>query len=311
MSDFEQFKQQTFRAASYAGILYPAEGVLIQSALQALGLIQNPKVKTHCVFIPHGSWYITGNALSLGYKSLIEIDDSVKEENTRTISKVVLLGKRHHSHEKGLFLSESDYFETPIGNLMIDKQINEELISCNTLFELNDIPHLQEDMTEPHFPFIKFLFPEASFIPLLIGGFELNTMSSLASALHVVFEPILEETLFIISSNLAHHADFQNSQKQAERFIGLVKEKNGTKLLCNFHEEKISACGTSAMAAMLESGLLEKNICTRIPRSDGHLIDVDNEIIHYAALKFSPKADSAEPFIDRRRGDRRAKTEGQ
>ncbi len=307
MSDFEQFKQQTFRAASFRGIFYPAEGILVQSAFQALGLIQNPKVKALCVFVPHGSWYITGNALSLGYKSLIERDENAKETNTRTISKVVLLGKWHHSDERGLFLAEFDYFETPIGNLMIDKKINKELISCNTLFELNDIPHLQEDMAESHFPFIKFLFPEASFIPLLIGGFELNTMSSLASALHIVFEPILEETLFIVSSNLSHHADFQTSQNQSERFIGLVKEKNGAELLHNYHEGNVSACGTTAMAAMLESGLLEEDICTQIPHSGGHLIDVDNKIVHYAALNFSPKVDSAEPFVDRRRGDRRAK----
>lgn len=287
MSASEHFEPLPFRAASLAGFFYPNEDFLIRSALQAFGLMPNPKIKTHCIFAPHGSWYIMGTSLASAYKSLIENDESKTSAKKRDISKVVLLSRRHNSNEDGIFLSESDYFETPVGNLMIDKAVNEALMSCNTLFELNDIPHLREDMTEPHFPFIKFLFPKASFIPLLAGGFSMKTMNSLAGALHIVFEPILNETLFIISSNSAGNADPKAAQIQFDRFTALVKEKNGTKLLRNFHNEKISACGTLIMAAMLESGLLDTCTVTEIPHSEGSVLDVDKKTVHFAAFNFS------------------------
>jgi AmmeMemoRadiSam system protein B len=287
MPDFTNHEQHTFRVASLAGIFYPNEDVLIRSALQSFGLIQNPNINTRCIFAPHGSWYITGNALSAAYKSLIQNDENPQSEHKHTISKVVLLGRRHNFDDPGLYLSESDYFETPVGNLMIDKSVNEALISCDTLFELNDIPHLSEDATETHFPFIKFLFPEASFIPILTGGFLEKTMNILAGALKTVFKPMLEETLFIISSNSGVNIDRRVSKMQSEKFIALVKEKNGTELLRNYHEHNISACGTLAMAAMLKSGLLDQSKYTQIPYSDGSIIDIDDKTVHYTALNFS------------------------
>jgi AmmeMemoRadiSam system protein B len=305
MSDIEHLGQQRFRSTSLAGLFYPDEDMIIRSAFQSFGLIENPKTNTHCIFAPHGSWYMTGNALALAYKSLIEIDENPEKSKKRQISKVVLLGRRHNSDEDGIYLSESDYFETPVGNLIIDKEINEELMSCNTIFELNDIPHLQEEITETHFPFVKVLFPEASFIPVLIGGYDSKTMSSLASALHIVFEPIIDETLFIISSNSAIHADPEVSKKQSEKFNALIKKKGGTELLRNLHEEHISACGTLAMAAMLESGLLDGCAVTQIPHSDGSLLDIDNKTVYYTSINFSQKAAAADKFVDRRQSDRR------
>ncbi|MDR2901288.1 MAG: AmmeMemoRadiSam system protein B [Treponema sp.] len=304
MLDIENLEHQTYRAASLAGLFYPDEGILVQSVLQSFGLIQNPRINTHCVFLPHGSWHVMGNPLSLAYNSLINRDENPKSKGL--ISRVVMLGRRHHADDAGIFLSESDYFETPIGDLKIDKKINESLLSCNTLFELNDIPHLQEDINESHFPFVKYMFPEASFIPVLIGGFEQKTMTSLAKALKVVFEPILDDTLFVVVSNSSNHADAQIAKTQSEKFISLVREKNGAELLRNFHEGSISACGSLAMAALLESGLLENTAMSQIFKANGSLLDVDNKTVYYSALNFPKKPDSLEPFVERRnREDRR------
>lgn len=307
MSDFEDLEHHAFRAASLAGIFYPDEDIIVRSILQSFGLMHNPKTNTRCILAPHGSWHLLGNILALAYKSLSEIDGNPKPAQKHGISKVVLLGRRHHIDDAGIFLSESDYFETPIGNLMIDKQVNEELMSCNTLFELNDIPHLQEERMETHFPFIKYLFPEASFIPILIGGTDINTMNSLASALHIVFEPMINETLFIISSDSAHHANPDIAQIQSEKFIALVKEKNGAELMRNFHEGNINAYGITAIAAMLESGLLDKYTLTQIPHSDGYLLDLDQKTVHYTVLNFSEEAAPFKPFLDRRTRDRRVR----
>jgi AmmeMemoRadiSam system protein B len=312
MLDFENIDHQTFRAASLAGIFYPDEDIIVRSVLQSFGLIQNPGIDSHCILLPHGSWHVLGNTLAAAYKSLIDFDTNPDSMHKARISKVVMLGRRHNSDEAGIFLSESDYFQSPIGNLVIDKKINQELMSCNTLFELNDIPHLREDVMETHFPFIKYMFPDASFIPILIGGFEQKTMNSLASALNVVFGPILNETLFIITSNSSAHIDPQISKTQFEKFIALVKQGKGEELLRNYQEKNISCCGTLAIAAMLESGLLGNSIIAQVPHSDGSILDVDGKTVYYTALNFSQKTGSAAPFVerrqreDRRRGDRRA-----
>ncbi len=287
MSDFEDLEHHKYRAVSLAGIFYPGEDIFVRTVLDSFGLIQNPVINALCILAPHGNWNLMGNSIALAYKSLTEAHANNNTVNRRCISKVVLLGSIHSTDEEGLFISESDYFETPIGNLMIDKRINEELMSCNTLFELNDIPHLRENTTEAHFPFIKFIFPEASFIPLLVGGSKLKTMTSLASALKIVFEPIIRETLFIISSNSSLQVNPEISRMQSEEFTSLVKGKRGVELLHRLHEGRVTACGTVPMAALLESGLLNKSVVTQVPNSGGSILDVDKKTIYFNALNFS------------------------
>jgi AmmeMemoRadiSam system protein B len=130
-------------------------------------------------------------------------------------------------------------------------------------------------------------------------------MNSLASALNIVFEPIIDETLFVISSNSSNHADSRVSKMQFERFKSLVQEKNGIKLLDDYKANNMSACGIVSIAAMLESGLLDKSAAVQVPYSDASIIDVDGKTVCFTALNFSEKADPLESFMDRRQGDRR------
>ena len=284
MSDFDDLvEHKRYRAAALAGIFYPHEEMFVNSVLRSFGLSQNPEVGAACIFAPHGNWNILGNSIASAYKSLA----GTRDAPGHTVSRVVLLGSIHCTRDEGLFVSESDYFETPLGNLTVDKYVNEELMSCNTLFELNDIPHLRENTAEVHFPFIKFLFPQATFVPLLVGGSKAGTISALASALRIVFEPVMDETLFIISSNLSSHLDPDTSRVQSEEFTSLINRKDNYGIIQGIHNGRITACGAALAGALLESGLLDNTDVTRIENSGGSVLDEDEKTIFYAALNFS------------------------
>jgi AmmeMemoRadiSam system protein B len=44
----------------------------------------------------------------------------------------------------------------PLGDLPVDRESGEELASCSTIFEINDMPHLREFSIEVLLPFAKY-----------------------------------------------------------------------------------------------------------------------------------------------------------
>jgi AmmeMemoRadiSam system protein B len=199
---------------------------------------------------------------------------------------VVLLGSVHDGAGEGLYLSDSQYFETPLGNLTVDQNLGAELASCSTLFEINDIPHLREHSLEVLLPFVRFCFPGARIIPLLMGVPRPSLVSALARALRIVFEPLLENTLFVISANLSKNHDGDLSRRQAEECIRLLQENDLPGFNAGIYNGALSICSGAMAAALLESGLL-RGASPRLVSGPLVQTRADNDmIVHYGGLVF-------------------------
>jgi AmmeMemoRadiSam system protein B len=269
----KEFREGKIRSMLMAGIFYPDEAAQVRSELRSLGM-DDQEGEGVALIVPHGAWSICGKII---VKALTQ---SIKTG----IKWIVLLGAIHHSNKKGLFLSESDCFETPLGPLPVDRKFSEALASCSTLFELNDIPHLEEPVLESVLPCLKYRFPKASLIPLLMGGKEYRHISALAKALWVMFEPVLDETLFILSSNASLRADKSGAKKQAETFLSLLKTGDSQKIIEAAGKQELSACGASLAAALFESGLFSGRRTKIISSRPGHLREQSGDYIYYAGV---------------------------
>jgi AmmeMemoRadiSam system protein B len=140
---------------------------------------------------------------------------------------------------------------------LVDLRLCAELASCCTLFEVNDIPHLQEHTIEVLLPFIKFCFPGAAIIPILMGGSRAAMISGLSRALRIVFEPIRESTLFVIPSSLSKNKDEAASEAQAAACVRFLEAGDIPRFTAGVADGSLSMCGGPALTALFESGLLD------------------------------------------------------
>jgi AmmeMemoRadiSam system protein B len=242
------------RSPVVAGLFYPEEKEEIEVQLGALGLKSGAGGNAAAIIAPHGAWELSGAVAAAAFSAAS--GRARPGKSGKGISRVVILGNIHNYEEPGVFLSDSHFFETPLGRIPVEGDICESLASCSTLFQINDIPHLKESSLEVLLPMIQFCFPGVAIVPILMGGLQPRLVSALARALGLILQPLMDTALLVVSANIAIHEDEQTARFGAETCIRLLREKKNSEVIAGVYDGRISSCGGALIASLLESGLM-------------------------------------------------------
>jgi AmmeMemoRadiSam system protein B len=283
MEDLISLIEKT-RSPVVGGLFYPEGAAETLDLLTEFGVRRETGGLGSVIVAPHGAWEISGKVAAAAFSA---VAGRYGPGKTGGLSRVVILGGVHDKHETGIFLSESDSFLTPLGCLPVDRELNEVLLSCNPLFEQNDIPHLKEHSIEVLLPFIKFCFPHVSIVPVLMGNGSPVLISALARALRLVFGPLMDETLLVVSCNFSKNKDEELARIQAEECVRLLMEKNAALFSAGIQNGRISACGAELAACLLESGLTDRLESFFASGSLIHARGEENKTVYYGAISYS------------------------
>jgi hypothetical protein len=272
---------EKFREAIVAGIFYADEPIALQETIDTV-LAEANLVRTDALAIltPHAGFAYTGSTQALAWKAACG----------RSIKRVVMIAPHHRIRGSKMFLPESRFFRTPLGDIPIDIAVCEEIESCGTIFEINDIPHLEEHAIEVQLPFMKRLFPDASLIPLIADGNELAAIMTVARALDLVLGSERDTTLIAVSSNLSSSADVVEADRQANELLDRINRGDWHGILEAREREMSTACGCNAIAELMATTMISGSEVSVLGRSNSSLLDGDkgDRLIHYAAAAWYP-----------------------
>ncbi len=236
-------------------------------------------------------------------RAVIQKYQSMNDETERSCTPLAIIVP-HDRHEEGIFVSDSDGFETPLGDLSVNLDKIDELLSCTTAIEINDIPHLSEHCLEVLLPWVYTSCPGASIIPILIGAYRTSHIHSLTRALELTFADCLDTTLFVITTNLSAHFDDTEAFEQSKLFLNMIQERKTEEIVSLSKRFQISACGAAGVAAFLAcnfrsetlsdspaAGVSNKpvilgqaSIRTEGGKTSSVLLEEPDKSVHYAAL---------------------------
>jgi len=270
-------QRKRIRSPIGAGIFYPDDKKEILDYINSFGLADGKGGYAQAIIVPHGAWSYSGALTARAFHSAMG--------RCGSINRVVILGPIHDKREKGLFLSNSHGFHTPLGNIPVAKAISEELEFNSTFMEINDIPHLGEHSIEIILPFVKHCFPGASIVPILMGQPCAKYIHDLAQALKKVITPVMDETLVVVSCNLSCDNDQNTARYLAQECLRLFSEKNAAALASAVLEGKLNACGGALVVSLFESGLLNR---TKSCLGDNIVsaVDTENNTVYYSDVSF-------------------------
>jgi len=289
-------QKRRVRSPVGAGLFYPDNKGELLELLGSFGINSASFGYAKAIIAPHGAWSYSGAIAAGAFSSAMG--------RTGSIKRVVILGPIHEpkpsltareksnegtpvtKREKGLFLSNSYSFNTPIGNILVDRKMSKQFEKSGVSFEINDIPHLGEHSIEILLPFIKYCFPGASIVPVLMGQPSAQYIYDLAQGLKTVITPaIMEETLIIVSCNLSSNKDEKEARILAEESLRLFKEMNASALASAIFEDRLNACGGALVVSLLESGILQKTSCSSI-NNFVSAVTIENNTVYYSGLSF-------------------------
>jgi AmmeMemoRadiSam system protein B len=264
-------------------MFYPDDDTEALAKISSFALMRGTGGHAGAIIAPHGAWDISGRIAGAAFSAA---GGRLSPGGGTGVSRVVLLGPIHDKSETGVFLSDSVLFETPFGSLLVDHRRGDELLACDSRFELNDIPHLREHSLEVLLPFIKYSFPGASIVPILMGGSEPALISALAAALRRVFEPLMGETLVAVSCNLSMNNDEHLARLQAEECVRLLLKKDSAQFSAGLLDGRLNPCGGALAAALLESGLVEPMEAAFVSGRLIHARGEENKTVYYGAISY-------------------------
>jgi AmmeMemoRadiSam system protein B len=277
------YSEKKIRSPMVGGMFYPEDGIEAGDRIAGFGPRRKTGGRAGAVIAPHGAWDISGSITGAAFSAAA---GRFSPGGGAGVSRVVVLGPVHNRNETGLFLSDSDFFETPLGNLPVDRETSEDLLFPGSAFELNDIPHLREHSLEVLLPFIKYYFPEASIVPILMGGSDPALISALAGALRKVFEPLMASTLLAVSCNVSMNHDAERARAQAEECVRLLLEKNSALFNAGLRNGRLNPCGGALAAALLESGLVDPMESALVSGPLIHAAGEENKTVYYGAVAY-------------------------
>jgi AmmeMemoRadiSam system protein B len=261
------------RPAAVAGRFYPGDaGTLRATVDDELARAQAWSGPVpEALIVPHAGYIYSGPVAANGYATLEAARD--------TIHRVVLLGPAHYVGFEGVGVSSADAFATPLGDVPIDDELRELVLSLPDV-RVHDAAHGPEHSLEVHLPFLQRALTDFTLLPLVVGRASTDAVADVVDA--VWGGP---ETLVVVSTDLSHYLDHDAAAR---------RDRTTAANVINGDLDDIApddACGayplrgllTSARARDLDIELLDL-------RNSGDTAGPRDRVVGYAAFALVPGA---------------------
>ena len=118
------------------------------------------------IIVPHAGYIYSGFTANLAYKLA----------SNKKIKRVIVIGPSHRVYLKGASVALYDEYETPLGNLKIDKEFSQNLIDKYDFLDFN-VECEFEHSTETQAPFIKHYFENVQLVEIVYGEINYEDLS--------------------------------------------------------------------------------------------------------------------------------------
>lgn len=258
------------RKPAVAGTFYPDDASVLKREVAAHlstsspnGPIKIPKA----IIAPHAGYRFSGDVAASAYNLLKPVADK--------ISRVILMGPCHRVAVRGLALSGADYFETPLGNVEIDKTA-EALIADMEQVSVFPPTHEQEHSLEVHIPFLQEIIGDFKLVPIVVGE---TPPAAVADALEKLWGG--PETAIVISSDLSHFLDYDAAQQIDQRTCEAIENLDPTTI------ERNGACGRFPVGGLLHYAKTHgMSVETLDVRNSGDTAGNKDRVVGYGSWAF-------------------------
>lgn len=267
----------TARAAAVAGAFYPDQARDLQIAVDSLLTDSLPVKDGLCpkaIVAPHAGYIYSGPVAASAY-ALLSLQRS-------PIQRVVLLGPSHRVAFRGVAISSSDAYLTPLGSIPIDQPACHELLGLPWVLALDEA-HEKEHSLEVHLPFLQRSLREFKLIPLVVGDVSAEEINQILIQLWGG-----EETLVVVSTDLSHYLPYDTCVRidalTADKIVHMKPTLTG--------EE---ACGCRAVNGLLQYARSHQYAQLRKidVRNSGDTAGDRDRVVGYGAFVLNPRDEEA------------------
>jgi AmmeMemoRadiSam system protein B len=261
------------RPAAVSGLFYPAAPNELAKAVErhlSAAVAPAADLAERCpkaLIVPHAGYEYSGPIAGSAYALLRPWANSLR--------RVLLLGPAHRVPLRGLAAPSAHAFETPLGEVPIDREAIEAVLALHGF--VDDLAHAQEHSLEVQLPFLQRICPDIRLVPLAVGD---ASAEEVAAVLELLWGG--PETLIVVSSDLSHYYDYATARRldrdTAAAILNLQPERVGVESACGRYPVRGLLCAAAAR------GLRAWTVDLR---SSGDTAGGRQEVVGYGAFAFA------------------------
>jgi len=238
--------------------------------------------------VPHAGWVFSGK-IACNVIKCLKIDS---EPDT-----LVIFGRHLHPGSDNYIMKEGSW-ATPIGNLKIDRELAERLLSEFPFVVETDTWYEQDNTIELQLPFIKYFFPDAKILP--IGVPPVVASLKIGERVAEISETADRKTIILGSTDLTHYGyNYGYTPKGVgQEAVAWVKNENDKKvidLMLEMDAEAViheslknynACCSGAAATAVAAAKKLGASRGEKLIYSTSYDVRPDNSFVGYAGIIF-------------------------
>jgi len=224
---------------------------------------------------PHAGYQYSGHVASHGF---LQIASETKPQT------VIIIGPNHSGMGSVVSLSNEDRWQTPLGDIELDIETGESIISASSWAGWDDLAHSQEHSIEVQLPFLQYIYKDR-FRVILITMMRQNSEVSqdLGNAIAAALKG--KDGIIIASSDFSHYEIRASASKKDHLAIEAILAMNPKQLEEVVNNYDISMCGPGPVMTMLVA-------CKQLGANNARLLryatsgDItgDSRVVGYASI---------------------------
>jgi len=221
-----------------AGRFYPSNPRTLRSDLDRYTTPRAGDMRAKACLVPHAGYMYSGGVAGAVYGAL---------DLPRLF---VILAPNHFGNGAKLALHPATEWETPLGRARVDTELAARILTGVPGMEEDARAH-EEHSLEVQLPFLQYLCPEFTFVPIAIGIGDYPTLVKLGESLAAVLTDEPRPAMIVASSDMNHYEDDRTTRGKDRIAIDTMLVLDTRALYDALKRERISMCGYGpAIAAM-------------------------------------------------------------
>jgi len=257
------------RRCAVAGMFYPRDPHHLEQLLETFFKNKNPGIEALGIVSPHAGYPYSGEVSALAYSAIPASFSGT----------FIVIGPSHRGYRTCISCLP---WETPLGMVDNDAEFGKILDLA-----VDESSHQeQENSLEVQIPFIKYRFPRARIVPILMGDQSLEGAVALGD---VIIDGIREsgrsDIRIVASSDFSHYVPDAVAREHDLYAISGLEHLDITEFYKRIMGKRISACGYGPIAAMCSAcrylGAREARLLRYATSGD---VTGDPDVVGYAAI---------------------------
>lgn len=256
------------RPCSVAGMFYPQDPSHLEQLLEKLYRGKATDLNAMGVVAPHAGYIYSGDVAAVAYSAI-----PVTFSGT-----FVVIGP---SHRGFLTCTSAIPWETPLGITEVDGEFIRALD-----IRVDEASHRNEHSIEVQLPFIRYRFPHARMVPVMMGEQSLESATALAKDILHAIATTRPEVKIVASSDFSHYVREDVARQQDLHAIEALATLNVAEFYRRIEEQGVSACGYGPIATMclVAQGLGARRGSLLRYSTSGDVTGDNDQVVGYGAI---------------------------